>query len=474
MPYEIAPGTVVLTTANSTIGNGLSATDPIVLVGDQGDTVDTYGTPRDDLDSLPFDPGDGISAERIFPTIPDDESNWSGCALELGCTPGYQNSVTPYTGVGLSWEDIEFDPETPEAGQSLEVIATLHNRSPEVATGLSVTFYVDRDGDAHPDEDEQIGTALVESIDPLDGVAETRSRWESVPTGCHRIGVQVMDTVDAFRILRAGNGIGPVVVTEIMYDPSTSGEWVEIYNWSSHELNLRGWTLKDEMNTCIVSQKDTEVRSGEFVILCEDSSSFLSTYPFFEGKLKQQGCFPALNNQGDSLILSDISGFRMDCLYYRSEWGGGDGVSLERINPRQASGERRNWSGCVGIAGATPGQENSIHTEINPARSTIDISPNPFSPDGDGFDDCTAISYNLPFAVARLRVIVYDRQGKKACEILPGREVASSGALLWDGRNDSGEPLPMGVYVVYVEAKDLMAQTRICMRSTVVLARRLN
>ena len=99
-PYILLPGTVVVTVLNATIGNGLTASDPITLY-DAGGTgianvIDTYGTPvdaespgdRDDdgLDAIPLDPPAGSSAHRIDLEVGDEESNW-----QVGSpTPGFR------------------------------------------------------------------------------------------------------------------------------------------------------------------------------------------------------------------------------------------------------------------------------------------------------------------------------------------------------------------------------------------------
>lgn len=474
MPYDPPAGTVILTTENSTIGNGLSPGDAIALLDQSGDTIDTYGTPCDPHDSIPFDPGDGISVERIFPTGIDENSNWSASVSSLGYTPGAQNSVTPYTGVGLSWEDVRTDPQDPSPGERLTVSAMVHNRSTQPAKDIDVTFYVDQDGDSDPGDGEIIGVIVLPSLDPFDGRDEAIAEWASVPTGCHRVGVQVMDSISAFRPVRVGHDVGFVVLNEIMYDPDLGGEWVEIHNWSPHELSLSGWTLGDGIKSCIVCDRRKVLRSGEFAVLCTDTSDFTSVYPGSQSILLEPDGFPSLNNAEDSLIMREPSGFVMDRLHYLGTWGGGDGVSLERVSPTSCTDQRSNWGSCVDPVGATPGEANSIYAVLKPGETTLNLSPNPFSPDGDGFDDRTAISYSLPFTMARLSVIVYDRNGNIVREILQGRETASTGTVLWDGRDRSGCLLPMGVYLVYVEASDIVTGAMVSSKTTVVLARRLD
>jgi hypothetical protein len=92
-PYEFPPGTVILTVGNSTLGDGLSSSDPISLGTPDTTWVDTYGTPQDTTDSIPFGAGDGTSMERIDLSLPDREDNWAPCKDSMG-TPGGENSVT--------------------------------------------------------------------------------------------------------------------------------------------------------------------------------------------------------------------------------------------------------------------------------------------------------------------------------------------------------------------------------------------
>jgi hypothetical protein len=92
-PYDFPPGTVILTVGNTTIGDGLSGNDPLSLGGPDSVFLDTYGTPDDTTDSIPFDAGDGISVERIDLRAPDREDNWAPCNDSMG-TPGRENSVT--------------------------------------------------------------------------------------------------------------------------------------------------------------------------------------------------------------------------------------------------------------------------------------------------------------------------------------------------------------------------------------------
>ncbi|MEO0078623.1 MAG: lamin tail domain-containing protein [candidate division WOR-3 bacterium] len=95
-PYRFGPGALILTTGNTTIGNGLAGNDPLVLVASSAygfEDTSTFGTPCDTTDSLPGDAGDGFSWERIRVEDEDMAGNWTRCLDSARCTPGSPNSI---------------------------------------------------------------------------------------------------------------------------------------------------------------------------------------------------------------------------------------------------------------------------------------------------------------------------------------------------------------------------------------------
>ena len=88
--YAIAPGTTLLSVGTGAIGNGLASNDPIALYAPDGTLIDSF--------SYPFNPGNGISVEKMDPSGGDLESNWiaSPCDennedLNTGSSPGGVN-----------------------------------------------------------------------------------------------------------------------------------------------------------------------------------------------------------------------------------------------------------------------------------------------------------------------------------------------------------------------------------------------
>ncbi|NKB69735.1 MAG: hypothetical protein GKR89_21910 [Candidatus Latescibacteria bacterium] len=81
----------------------------------------------------------------------------------------------------------------------------------------------------------------------------------------------------------------------------------------------------------------------------------------------------------------------------------------------------------------------------------VELVPNPFSPNGDGVNDITGLNYNLlSLSAPRLvEIQVYDLGGRQVRTVHSGTE--ANGRYedkSWDGRDDQGNLVPPGTYIV--------------------------
>jgi flagellar hook assembly protein FlgD len=96
------------------------------------------------------------------------------------------------------------------------------------------------------------------------------------------------------------------------------------------------------------------------------------------------------------------------------------------------------------------------------------IEPNPFSPDGDGFEDEVRFEYIIPLK-SELTLKIYDVQGRLIKTIFE-QQPQASGEMIWDGKSDKQRIVRAGIYVVFLEAK--LENKKLVKKATVVAAKR--
>ena len=124
----------------------------------------------------------------------------------------------------------------------------------------------------------------------------------------------------------------------------------------------------------------------------------------------------------------------------------------ERINPAISSMEVKNWGQCAVRTGGTPGKKNSLFAPVQPTEKKLTANPNPFSPDGDGHEDITIISYDLPMTTSQVNLKIYDIHGRLVRFLCNNEPSGSHRDLPWDGMDNDGRKCRMGIYILYLEA----------------------
>lgn len=272
-----------------------------------------------------------------------------------------------------------------------------------------------------------------------------------------------------------------LVINEIMFDPGTdNSEFVEFLNLSGDSVNVGGWEIVDENgNKFRLSQISLIIPNNSFFLLAADSL-VLFKYGLDVSVLKTVVGVSSLDlvNTGELILLRDVKGNVIDSVWYSDKWQNDNfistkNISLERINPNLGSNDASNWSSSVKPIGATPGEQNSIYTVNLNNESNISVSPNPFSPDNDGFEDFTIINYKLTQPTSQVRIKIFDNKGRLVRTLANNQASGSSGSVIFDGIGDDGQALRIGIYIIFLEAINEGVGVVETMKTVVVVARKL-
>ena len=413
--------------------------DRIVLVDDFGYAVDALGY----TESVA-----GRSWERVDPDERSDHPlNWRTSIDPAGATPGRINSMTRRANdLALDSNGIRIAPFPPLEGVAVTFSIRVRNcglgaSAANVLTIIETTQSAE--GSHREDTLAMLPIPGMNVNDSLDLFSRQVFSGGRRTVACHLGGDDNAlnnAAVVQFKVLFTRP---EVVINEYLPDPATGGseEWIELYNRSGHDVDLRNWRIGDSISQAVVAAEKKVLAPGSYAVVCENLPAFATAYAGIDPFLVVEvDGWRALNDTGDRIVLVDDFGYLIDSLTYRTAY---DGRSVERIDPERASGDPDNWWGSVDPAGATPGRRNS--TAVGYADVLhVSVSPNPFIA-----GEQVHIDYAVPFR-ATLTARVYDVNGRKIKTLVENQPVAS-GALFWDGRDDEGRMLQPGAYVLLCE-----------------------
>ncbi len=161
-----------------------------------------------------------------------------------------------------------------------------------------------------------------------------------------------------------------LIINEVYFDTDLESsvpniEYVELYNRSSSNIQLRGLSLADSRDTATFT--DFTLNAGEYITLTSlaGESSFTSF-----GNALGVSNFPSLSNTGETLSVLSRSNVIIDSLaydrtFYNDNTKENGGFSIELINPDKACFDVDNFGASTDVSGGTPGTQNSIH-DITP------------------------------------------------------------------------------------------------------------
>ena len=414
--YPLPPGIVLLSTPDSTLGNGLSTSDTVTLLQPDGVTVI-------DAFTFPTNPGNAVSVEKADYAAGDVASNWiAGDATCLtGHSAGRLNHAAGASCGPVVISEVMANPANESTGEYVELwnaggadvdLAGLMFSDGDVVEALIAfdggptvvapgAFAVVVDAQSPGDlgipadvvvlttSDNTLGNALATSdvarlLEP-DGVTVIDG-WEGPFNPGNGTSVERVEVIDAPNDVTnwvaspcAGGGSpglpncastgdvagdfsdADVLVTEVMANPEveSTGEYVELFNDGVDPVDLAGFLLWDgdaiDPLEGFSDPADTVLEAGAWAVILD--SSYASEYSIPAGTLLLTTDDAALGSglaQSDIVALLEPDGVTLvDGFSFPQSTD--DGVPIERLDLAEGDVES-NWAPAA--CGPTPGAAN--------------------------------------------------------------------------------------------------------------------
>ena len=263
---------------------------------------------------------------------------------------------------------------------------------------------------------------------------------------------------------------GSPAINEVMYDPAPGGpEYIELYNPGREYLDLRDLKLgvadAGTWNVALVELSgDSHLMPPHKLVVLTDNARLLREEWAlgWEPDVLEVEDWKRLPNDGSCIILTGRAGKTVDRLCYHDSLHHDflavtSGVALERIHNGQCD---KALSLCWTSAGAsagygTPGTENSRSSpgEV-PAERILELRPQVFSPDNDGFEDLLEIFVVNPGQVVLLDLFVTDLHGRHIRDIVRRGFGGNTDRFFWDGLDQNGKTILPGIYIIHLHVSD--------------------
>lgn len=297
-------------------------------------------------------------------------------------------------------------------------------------------------------------------------------------------------------------------INEVSFKERDGRDWVEFYcvDDGGGEVDLGGCFIMAGATILKVIGDGTIMRKGDYMVLHQGVSKD-DTSSIGDGVIDIFAKDTALTSSDSQLILYDGLGGIEDAVCWADQdgiWSSQDGAKLKELSDLgqwAIQGKRPGEEDCVdsslvktGYSIARDGVSKDTNTKDDwaidqtPSMGRNNREKDPFAKiDGikvsnryilvDGSDNRrkeTVVSFflNVPCQVT---VRIYDVEGV-CVRVLVDREELLYGEnrIVWDGKDDHGRVVPIGIYICYIEAVDKISRTAAKGKVVVVAAKDLD
>ena len=246
-----------------------------------------------------------------------------------------------------------------------------------------------------------------------------------------------------------------IIINEINYNSSDdydAGDWIEVFNNSDSTIDLSNWIIKDNNDENFFEFMINEIiPSGEFIVICRDSTSFKNIHPDVNNVRGNLGF--GLSGSGDMVRLYDEFENLIDSVSYNvsEPWPylpNGYGPTLELKNPNFDNSFPSSWASSSPLG--TPAGQNHTYVNLDLVNEETNI---PFSFEvGNHFPNPFNINVSIPIYSSKtqtLTIKIYDILGRNIFVDKIRIEIGKN-IYTWRGVNKFGDEIPSGLYFFHV------------------------
>ncbi|MBI9055283.1 MAG: lamin tail domain-containing protein [Bacteroidales bacterium] len=424
----------------------------------------------------------GWSLEQIDPMNPcGGENNWIASESNLGGTPGQINSVNANNP----------DLDSPELKRITVIdsvsIQLYFSESIDSLSAMNSNIYNVDAGIGDPISIDLIGTDYTSLILGFENeFAKNTIFTLEITNGIFDCSGNEINNNTAQFAIPADVKKNNLVINEVLFNPLTDGfDFVEIYNKSENTIDLKDVFISsydyDAGEYKTVQQISTEgflIFPKEYVVVTENPEIVQEHYYTNNEKgFLKIADLPSFSDDAGRVILFDKIQTIIDDFEYNEDMqypllATNEGVSLERINFDRPTNDKTNWHSASEISGfATPAYENSQFLESENIKELIQIEPEVFSPDNDGFEDFANINFLLEEPGYVVNIKIFDSKGRLVRYLSNNQLLGINGVISWDGLDEKNQKAPVGIYAVFIELFDIKGNVKQYKETVVVAAK---
>lgn len=481
--YRISPGAFVVLCGKSAF-EALDAQIPKVMVpsfpvlANTGKLI-SLESPLSELHSFvsytdkmygPEGPAKGRSLEKIDLTNNNPAGNWSGALVSVSATPGFVNSIRQNNPDRLKPQ-----------------IQTCTYIYPDQIT-IRFNKYMDYDALMNAANYYLTGDNLqingIEVPYPLSDCLTLQLSDSLYPGETLMLSFHDLKCISGYPLPEEGKiaitrPVDPLpesmIIQELLYHPLLGeSEFIELFNASDYPVDLSLLQLATRKSNGslqyknFISESSFLLSPDSSVAITKDTASLKRVYKVSGCSLLEVTRLPAFSNTGGTVVLLDktetiLDEFQFSPALHAISSKNQQGVSLERKSNKKDSPGYNIWTSSAHASGATPGYfiaweapdipDNDNHEQFYTEQRF-------FRPASLSEENEWNLYYNLDSDAVKATVEIFTASGQKVRSLVRDKEFYGNGKIIWDGKDDRGNTLPIAPYIVYLQYFDSKSKIR--------------